>query len=58
LTEGTTLSSRSMTSETTGSIDDPDAIATTIREATERTEKALRSSPVPIGVEPPTVFRP
>ena len=27
-------------------------------EAAERTEKALRSSPVPIAVEPPTVFRP
>jgi hypothetical protein len=40
------------------SIDDPDAIATTIREATERTEKALRERPVPIAVEPPTVFRP
>jgi hypothetical protein len=47
-----------VTSETQRSIDDPDAIAATIREATERTEKALRSSPVPIAVEPPTVFRP
>ena len=47
-----------MTSETPKSIDDPDAIAATIREATERTEKALRAAPVPIAVEPPTVFRP
>ncbi|HEV2250686.1 MAG TPA: hypothetical protein VGT60_09285 [Candidatus Limnocylindria bacterium] len=40
------------------SIDDPDAIAATIREAAERNTKALRDQPVPIAVEPPTVFRP
>jgi len=45
-------------SESSGTIDDPDAIATTIREAAERTEKALRDRPVPIAVEPPTVYRP
>jgi hypothetical protein len=56
--EGTTLSSRSMASEPPRSIDDPEAIATTIREATERTEKALRERPVPIATEPPTVFKP
>jgi len=42
----------------TTSIDDPEAIATTIREAAERNMKALRERPVPITVEPPTVFRP
>jgi hypothetical protein len=49
-----------VTSETTSttSIDDPDAIATTIREAAERNTKALREQQVPIVVEPPTVFRP
>jgi hypothetical protein len=56
--EGITLSSRSMTTSTPPSIDDPDAIAATIREATERAEKALRERPVPIAIEPPTVFRP
>jgi hypothetical protein len=40
------------------SIDDPDAIATTVREAAERNTKALRDQQVPIAVEPPTVFRP
>jgi len=49
-----------VTSETTSttSIDDPDAIAETIREAAERNTKALRERPLPIAVEPPTVFRP
>jgi len=49
-----------VTSETTAStsIDDPDAIATTVREAAERNAKALRERQVPIDVEPPTVFRP
>jgi tetrahydromethanopterin S-methyltransferase subunit A len=47
-----------MASEKPTSIDDPDAIATVVREAAERTEKALRERPVPIAVEPPTVFRP
>jgi tetrahydromethanopterin S-methyltransferase subunit A len=42
----------------TTSIDDPDAIAATIREAAERNTKALREQPLPIAVEPPTVFRP
>jgi len=42
----------------TASIDDPDAIAETIREAAERNTKALRERPVPIEAEPPTVFRP
>jgi len=42
----------------TASIDDPDAIAETIREAAERNTKALRERPLPIAVEPPTVFRP
>jgi len=42
----------------TTSIDDPDAIAETIREAAERNTKALRERPLPIVVEPPTVFRP
>jgi hypothetical protein len=42
----------------TTSIDDPDAIAVTIREAAERNTKALRERPVPIALEPPTVFRP
>jgi len=40
------------------SIDDPDAIAATIREAAERNTKALREQAVPIALEPPTVFRP
>lgn len=57
-TEGITLSSHPMASQSGGSIDDPDVIATTIREAAERTEKALRDRPVPIEVEPPTVYRP
>ena len=57
-TEGITLSSRLMSAETPRSIDDPEAIAAVIREATERTEKALRERLVPIAVEPPTVFRP
>ena len=47
-----------MTSEMPPSIDDPQAIATTIREATERTEQALRERRVPIATEPPTVFKP
>ncbi len=47
-----------MTSDTPRNIDDPEAIAATIRDATERTEKALRERPVPIATEPPTVFRP
>ena len=47
-----------MTSKTPPSIDDPAAIAATIREATERTQMALRERTVPIAVEPPTVFRP
>lgn len=49
-----------MTSDKTAttSMDDPDAIATTIREAAERNAKALREQQVPIAVEPPTVFRP
>jgi len=42
----------------TTSIDDPDAIETTVREAAERNAKALRDHEVPIAVEPPTVFRP
>jgi hypothetical protein len=42
----------------TTSIDDPDVIATTVREAAERNTKALREQQVPIAVEPPTVFRP
>jgi hypothetical protein len=42
----------------TTSIDDPDAIAETIREAAERNTNALRERPVPIALEPPTVFRP
>jgi hypothetical protein len=42
----------------TTSIDDPDAIAETIRETAERNMKALRERPLPIAVEPPTVFRP
>jgi len=40
------------------SIDDPDAIETTIRESAERNAKALREQQVPIALEPPTVFRP
>jgi tetrahydromethanopterin S-methyltransferase subunit A len=40
------------------SIDDPEAIATSVREAAERSANALRERPVPIAVEPPTVFRP
>jgi len=49
-----------MASETTPttSIDDPDAIETTVREAAERNTKALREQQVPIALEPPTVFRP
>ncbi|HEV2010202.1 MAG TPA: hypothetical protein VGS17_04155 [Candidatus Limnocylindria bacterium] len=49
-----------MTSEkaSTTSIDDPDAIETTIREAAERNTKALRERKIPIAVEPPTVFKP
>jgi len=49
-----------VTSETPppASIDDPDVIETTIREAAERNVKALRERPLPIEVEPPTVFRP
>jgi hypothetical protein len=47
-----------VTSETQRSIDDPDVIETTVREAAERTTKALRDQAVPIAVEPPTVFRP
>jgi len=49
-----------VTSETPSpaSIDDPDAIETTVREAAERNTKALREREVPIAVEPPTVFRP
>jgi hypothetical protein len=42
----------------TTSIDDPQAIAETIREAAERNTQALRERPVPIETEPPTVFRP
>jgi len=42
----------------TTSIDDPDAIAETIREAADRNTKALRDRPLPIATEPPTVFRP
>jgi hypothetical protein len=42
----------------TTSIDDPDAIATTISEAADRNTKALREQQVPIALEPPTVFRP
>jgi hypothetical protein len=42
----------------TASIDDPDAIAETIREAAERNTNALREQTVPIALEPPTVFRP
>ena len=42
----------------TTSIDDPEAIATAIREAAERNTKALREQQVPIAVEPPTVFKP
>jgi hypothetical protein len=49
-----------VTSETppTTSIDDPDVIATTIREAAEASRKTIREQQVPIAVEPPTVFRP
>ncbi|MDP9321842.1 MAG: hypothetical protein M3P16_12180 [Chloroflexota bacterium] len=49
-----------MTSEkpSTTSIDDPDAIATAVREAAERNTSALREQQVQIAVEPPTVFRP
>ena len=49
-----------MTSETPPpvSIDDPDVIETTLREAAERNTKALRERQIPIAVEPPTVFRP
>ncbi|HEY8830084.1 MAG TPA: hypothetical protein VIM83_05745 [Candidatus Limnocylindria bacterium] len=49
-----------MSSEKTSttSIDDPDAIAETIRDAAERNTKALRERPLPIAIEPPTVFRP
>jgi hypothetical protein len=42
----------------TTSIDDPDAIATTVREAAELSRKTLREQQLPIAVEPPTVFRP
>jgi hypothetical protein len=49
-----------VTSETPtpASIDDPDVIETTVREAAERNVKALREREVEIAVEPPTVFRP
>jgi len=49
-----------VTSEKTSptSIDDPDAIVATIREAAERNTKALREQEVPIVTEPPVVFRP
>ena len=49
-----------MASDTTPttSIDDPDVIATTIRDAAEHNAKTLREQQVPIAVEPPTVFRP
>jgi len=49
-----------MTSEEASppSIDDPESIATTVREAAERNVKALRERPIDISVEPPTVFRP
>jgi hypothetical protein len=40
------------------SIDDPDAIETTVREAALRNSNALRERQVPMAVEPPTVFRP
>jgi hypothetical protein len=40
------------------SIDDPDVIEKTIREAAERNTRTLREQQVPIAVEPPTVFRP
>jgi hypothetical protein len=42
----------------TTSIDDPDAIAATVREAAELSRKTLREQQLPIAVEPPTVFRP
>ena len=45
-----------MTSETPS--DEPDAIATTVREAAERMSAALREQRVPIATEPPTVYRP
>jgi hypothetical protein len=51
-------SDKTSASTSSTSIDDPDAIATTIREAAERNTKALRERPVPIAIEPPTVFRP
>jgi hypothetical protein len=38
------------------SIDDPDVIETTIREAAQRNTKALREQQVPIAVEPPTAY--
>lgn len=38
--------------------DDPEAIATAVREAAERMSAALREQRVPIAVEPPTVYRP
>jgi len=49
-----------VTSETPSpaSIDDPDAIETTVREAAERNVKTLREREVPIALEPPTVFKP
>jgi hypothetical protein len=48
-----------VTSETTPpSIDDPDAIDATVRQAAERNTAALRERQVPIAIEPPTVFRP
>jgi hypothetical protein len=49
-----------VTSETapSTSIDDPDAITTTVREGAERNTKTLREQQVPIATEPPTVFRP
>ena len=53
-----------MTSEKTSpktsppSIDDPETIAITVREAADRNTKALRERPIDIAVEPPTVFRP
>ncbi len=51
-------SDKTPASTSSASIDDPDVIATTIREAADRNTKALRERPVPIAVEPPTVFRP
>ncbi|GAC1695240.1 MAG: hypothetical protein NVS9B6_00560 [Candidatus Limnocylindrales bacterium] len=38
--------------------DDPAALAVQIREAAEKSAAALRERDVPIGLEPPTVFRP